>query len=236
VPSKGGVFVYVGKTQSGKTTKALEDARADIREDGRPCLIVDLGPAINFRGTRHEPDRFAVLTKLYGEHKHAVYSPIDMDDFDGLIDGVSSVGDCHVILDEVRWIANFNRISPALTKALRHWAHGKKGPVTYRCTSQRPGDLHRDFYACLTGELYAFRVDPGLDQDRLVKECGFDPDVLGNLPRGGYVTFSGEWKETVEPYETVDVPETKGEVEEHSITPTPENNTDSSGVPSVPPV
>jgi hypothetical protein len=93
--------------------------------------------------------------------------------------------------------------------------------VSYRCTSQRPGDLHRDFYACLTGELYAFRTAPGVDLDRLVKEFHFDPDALSTLDRGAYLTYSGKWEPEAdnlseqeisgeaptEPYETVDVPE-----------------------------
>ena len=223
----GGVFIYVGQTQSGKTTKALEDARAEIRGDGLPLLVLDLGPARNFRGTRHESDRGAVLQRLYGLQSHAVYTPADMEDFDSLIQGIAKVGNIHVLLDEVRWVASHNHISLELTKALRHWAHGDEGPVTYRCTSQRPGDLHRDFYACLTGELYAFRTAPGVDLDRLVKEFHFDPNILSTLDRGAYLTYSGTWEEPkednlsehgrvfeqgegeakTEPYETVEVPE-----------------------------
>jgi len=216
----GGVYIYVGITQSGKTTKALSDLRQDIREDGRPALIVDLGPAINFKGTYHEKDRQAVFRKLYGEQSHAVYTPHDMDDFDLLMNGVAKCGGIHVILDEVRWVANYNRISVPLTTALRHWAHGDDGPVTYRCTSQRPGDLHRDFYACLTGDLYAFRIPPGLDQDRLVRECNFDQKALGTLPRGSFLTFSGKWEEKPGP-----VPETPPEPVPADNTPAPESIT-----------
>lgn len=203
----GGVFIYVGVTQSGKTTKALEDARADIRVDGRPCLVLDLGPARNFRGTYHEPDRAHVLGKLYGARTHCVYTPSSPEDFDALLKGVAKVGDVHVIVDEVRWVASYKNISLEFTQALRHWAHGEDGPTTWRCTSQRPSDLHRDFYACLTGELYAFRTAPGPDLDRLVRECGFDPDVLAGLDRGSFLTFSGKWEEEPEEERSGNFPE-----------------------------
>jgi len=186
----GGVSIYVGTTQMGKTTKALADLRADVDRDGRPSLILDLGPAKNFIGMPHERSVRDVLVKLYGEGTHAVYTPKGGEDFDRLMNGiagndeVNGPGGVHVLMDEVRWVASAHKISYALTRALRHWAHGFKGPVTYRCTSQRPGDLHRDFYACLTGKVYAFKTPPGPDQDRLVDEYRFDAEQLGSLTVG----------------------------------------------------
>lgn len=191
----GGVFIYVGKTQSGKTTKALGDLRGDIAGNGYPALILDCGPAVNFAGTAHQDTVRAVLVQLYGHGSHAVYTPRGVDDADRLFDAITDCGGVNILVDEVRWLVHNKYISTAFTKALRHWAHGREGPVTWRCTSQRPADLHRDFYACLTGELYAFRVDPGPDMDRLVAECAFDADTLGSLPRGSYLTFSGKWEE-----------------------------------------
>lgn len=193
----GGVSIYVGTTQMGKTTKALADMRADIEHDGRPSLILDLGPAKNFITWPHERSVREVLEKLYGEGGHAVYTPKGAEDFDSLMQGISGRGEIngpggiHVLMDEVRWVASSHKISDSLTFALRHWAHGFEGPVSYRCTSQRPGDLHRDFYACKVGPLFAFKTPPGPDSDRLVSECraaGFTVEQLAALEVGEFLT------------------------------------------------
>jgi len=194
--SEGGVAVYCGKTQQGKTTLALKHMREDIERDGRPSLICDLGPAKNFIHMAHEASVKDVLHKLYGKGLHSVYTPKGEEDFDNLMNGIAGrddingPGGIHVLMDEVRWVASSHKISNALTRALRHWAHGFEGPVTYRCTSQRPGDLHRDFYACRTMPLYAFCTDPGPDQDRLVTEFRFDAEKLSKLQVGEYLTHA----------------------------------------------
>jgi hypothetical protein len=188
----GGVYIYVGKTQSGKTTKALADLGEDMQRDLRPALVLDLGPAVNFRAMHHAKDRSEVLEVLFGERRTVVYTPHGEEDFDALMGDVHAAGDVHVLMDEVRWVASAHRISNALTQALRGWAHGEFGPVTYRCTSQRPGDLHRDFYACLTGDLYAFKTDNKADLDRLAEY--FKPEDIAALPtlgRGEFKVYRG---------------------------------------------
>lgn len=187
----GGVNIYVGKTQSGKTTRALAELRAGAQASGLPCLILDLGPSKNFREWRHEPNRSAVYDRVFGERTHAVYTPKSPEDFDAIMRAVREVGGLYVLLDEVRWVASSQRISMDLTLALRGWAHGVFGETEYHCTSQRPGDLHRDFYACLTGRLRAFKTDSYADLDRLKEYFGGDIETLRTLGIGECLTYYG---------------------------------------------
>lgn len=188
---RGGVHIYVGITQSGKTTLAMNRMGEDIARDGLPALILDMGPALNFREIPHAKDPDEVTDKLYGFRSHVFYTPAGEEDFLSVVQSVHQTGACHVLVDEVRWCQSNREIPLAFTKALRGWAHGKYGPVTWHCTSQRPGDLHGDFYACLVGTLHAFKPAPGPDTDRLVHDFAMNADQLRALRRGEFIPYVG---------------------------------------------
>lgn len=174
-----GCYWYVGKTQSGKTRKALEDLNADIQATGRPALILDPMPAWNFRGMEHEPNVEAVVRRLYEEKTHAVYTPESQEEVDALMRAIRAGKRVHVLWDECSFHMSFRAITPDVSRSLRGWAHSELG---FRLVTQRPGDIHGDAYAC-DPEVYAFRTEKEGDVKRLHEEFGFDPEALKALPQ-----------------------------------------------------
>lgn len=179
-----GCYWYVGKTQSGKTKKALADLQADVLATGRPSLIIDPMPAWNFAELPHEPTVEAVLAKLYGEKTHAVFTPERDQDVERLMSSLRAVGKVHVLWDECSFHMSKWKIGKETTKAVRGWAHAR---LTFRLVTQRPGDIHGDAYAC-DPEVYAFRTEKAGDLKRLEEEFCFDPDELRGLEEGDFRT------------------------------------------------
>lgn len=190
-----GNYFYVGITQSGKTTKALEDLRADVAATGWPSLILDLMPAKLFMNLPHEKSVDQVLQKLYGkEPTGAVFTPKVLErDFDPIMRALAALGRAHVLVDEMRWVGSWRTIRPDFTKAMRAWAQAGGFGLTFRCTAQRPYDLHDDVYA-VDPRVYAFRTRGRKDLDRLEAECGFDREVVKQLRRGEYLVSATGWE------------------------------------------
>lgn len=180
-----GVYFYVGKTQSGKTTRAIADLKADGEVTGWPRLIIDTVEAKNWKGQPHAADLGTVIDCLWGPNKRdVIWTPPDPDQFDRMMRALKASGHVHVLVDECRWWANKNRISADFSKAMRAWAHSD---LTFRCTTQHPADLHSDAFACIM-ELYVFRTDIVAALDRL-EEYGFDRERMKALPRGEFLTY-----------------------------------------------
>lgn len=180
-----GVFFYVGKTQSGKTTRAIGDLKADGEATGWPRLVIDTVQARNWRGEPHAPNVAAVLDSLWGENKRdVIWTPGNPDEFEAVMRALKEAGRVHVLVDECRWWANRNKISVDFSKAMRAWAHSD---LTFRCTTQHPADLHSDAFACIM-ELYVFRTDIVAALDKL-EEYGFDRERMKTLERGAFLTY-----------------------------------------------
>lgn len=180
-----GVYFYVGKTQSGKTTRAIADLKADGEATGWPRVIIDTVRAKNWRGQPHAANLGAVLDSLWGPKKaDVIYTPSGEEDFAALMRALIEGMRVHVLVDECRWWANKNKIVLDFSKAMRAWAHSD---LTFRCTTQHPADLHSDAFACIT-ELHIFRTDIVAALDRL-EEYGFDRERMKTLPRGDYLTY-----------------------------------------------
>lgn len=193
-----GNYFYTGITLSGKTTKALEDLRIDAVATGWPTLILDLMPAKLFMRLPHEKTVDDVLRKLYsskpGEASGAVFTPKNLKrDFDPIMRALVANGRVHTLLDEMRWVGSRTSIREAFTQAMRAWAQAGGFGLTFRCTTQRPGDLHNDVLA-VDPRVYAFRTKGELDLERMQKEFGFDPDILKQLPQGEYCTSASGWE------------------------------------------
>lgn len=195
-----GAFIYVGKTGSGKTTNALADLRADASATGWPTLILDMMPAKNFIGLPHEKDVDGVLRKLYkpGEICGAVFTPDEEDmerDFDPLMRAILDQGRVHIVLDELRLIGSWRSIRRTFTKLLRGWRHAGGGiGYSLRMTTQRPGDVHNDVWAC-DPTVYAFRIDAKSTRDleTMQERFGWTPEQLTVLERGQFLTHAEAW-------------------------------------------
>lgn len=187
-----GVFFYLGMTGSGKTYKALQDLRSDVDATGWPTLILDLMPSSTFLNLPHEVDVDRVLEKLYDPRKisGAVYTPRrdDYSDFDAIMRALQASGRVHVLVDECFWVASWRRIRLEFSKALRAWRHAGGVGLTWRVTTQRPGDLHADMRA-VSPTVYAFATDGSADLRRLEQDYSFPPGVLKSLKRGEFCTY-----------------------------------------------
>jgi len=178
-----GVYWYLGKTQSGKTTRAFAELCEDAEITGWPCLVLDPMRAENFAKYKHAESLAAAIKRLVGEELHTFYTPGDyVEEFSRLMRAIREVGYVHVLVDECSFFMSWRSCTPEISAALRGWYHSK---VTYRLTTQRPGDIHGDVYAC-DPEVKAFRTEKEGDLKRLKDEFNFDPERLKALPQGSF--------------------------------------------------
>lgn len=151
-----GVYAYVGKTRSGKTVKAIDDAHQDKLQTGYPILAVD---------SRRDRARFGswpratsvaeVKRFLWGRRQSCAWTPNDEDEHDEVFDLILRGMCVHVIEDEAHhWISK-RHIGKPVSKALREAEGGWTGSL--RLTTQLPRDLHP---ACLGNavEIYLFKT------------------------------------------------------------------------------
>lgn len=186
-----GVYGYFGVTTSGKTTLALEHLRLDVALDGRPSLILDCMPAKNLRALPHCGSRLEAVALLYRRGTHAVYTPEGEEDLAALFGTIHYAGakeglPIHVLWDEAALAQSPQHLDDRIRQALLGWQHND---CTFRLVSQRPGDLHGTFYACIP-EVYCFRTEREKCLDRVRDELSLDPAVIAALPQGKYETYS----------------------------------------------
>lgn len=185
---EGGVKAYVGVTRCGKTTKAIADARTDSARTRFPIVTLDLGRSLSFASEPHAANVWEVLDDLYSKRVHPkMWCPASKEERAEFWRWVGHYGGAHVIVDEIKHIANSDYIEPAFANAVTVWGHGKLGPTTYYVTAQRPTFINRDLWQAFD-ELYVFRLAKGADAERMKREFGLDPEQTTTLERGQHVT------------------------------------------------
>lgn len=185
---KGGVKGYIGVPRSGKTTKAISDARTDAGKTLFPIVTLDLGSALNFASERHAACADEVLHDLYVRRVHPpVWTPSCLEEREKFWRTVMHHGAAHVIVDEVKHLSPNDQLDPGFALAATKWGHGKRGPVTYYLTAQRPKFIHRDLWHAFD-TLYVFRLMRGTDADRIHHEYGIPPEKSTALERGQHET------------------------------------------------
>lgn len=185
---KGGVKGYVGVPRSGKTTKAIADARTDAAASGFPIATLDLGSSLSFAGIPHAACADEVLYDLYIRRTHPrVWTPSCIEEREKFWRMLATHGAAHVLCDEIKHLSEDGRLDPSLALAVTKWGHGERGAVTYYLTSQRPTFIHRDLWHGFTA-LYVFRTMAGADADRFKHEFGLPPERTTKLERGAYET------------------------------------------------
>jgi len=176
-----GCFYYFGFTQYGKTTLALKHLSEEVLETGRRSLILDCMPALNFKSWRHEPDRYAVLSRLCRDGTHAVYTPKDREDLEALFKALhEEVAPLYVLWDECTIHMDPDPASWC-SRALRGWGHS--GHVFF-VTTQRPGDMPSESGFWVTApEIYIFHLERASDLQRVEMDFGFPREAVKALPK-----------------------------------------------------
>lgn len=179
-----GCYYYFGITRVGKTTLALSHLSQEISATGLRALVLDCMPAANFGSWRHERDVDGVLGALCTDHRHAVYTPRDREDIDRIFNALTGAGISKpmektlVLWDECS-IHMEDELSPAMSRALRGWAHTSH---VFFLVSQMPGDLPRDCW--ITGpEVYVFRLERDTDLLRVEKDFKMPRAEIGALAK-----------------------------------------------------
>jgi hypothetical protein len=184
-----GVEIFVGVTQYGKTTLALDHAKV-ANDRGQPYLVVDCMPAENFKWTLHAADRVDVLRRLYGKPaQNVVYTPKDEEDVEWIFGKVHEggvLGEPRTVLwDECSFFMSPQHVGDNVSKALRGWAHSGNA---YLLVTQRPADLHGVVFIT-SPEVYVFRLERSVDLERVQKELSIDPRLVFMQDVGQYQTY-----------------------------------------------
>lgn len=184
-----GVEIFVGATQYGKTTLALEHAyRAN--DQAQPFLVLDCMPAKNFRPYPHAVDRVDVLRRLYGKpERNVIYTPKSEEDLSALFKHVHAAGVAGeprtILWDECSFFMSPNYVPDLVSIALRGWAHSGN---YFLLVTQRPADLNGVVFIT-SPKVYCFHLDRGADLERVEKEWQMVPDQVRALPVGKCLTF-----------------------------------------------
>lgn len=187
-----GVYGYVGVTESGKTTLALEHLNLDIATTDFPALILDCMPAKNLSHLPHEPAPDAVYHKLFNLRESAVYTPKSVEEISEIfmmlhVAGTSQKLPVHVLwdepvvtLDDGQVPMSVYKIDGRIAKALRGWQHNG---CSFRLCSQSIKDFHGVFFMCMP-EVYVFRLEREPDLDRVELMLKMPRQVIESLPQG----------------------------------------------------
>lgn len=178
---EGGVRAYVGVTRCGKTTKAIADARKDAAHTRFPIVTLNLGASLSFADQAQASCADEVIYDIYARRVHPkVWTPSGEAERWKFWKTVAHHGGVHVIVDEIKHIANHDFIEAEFANAVTVWGHGKMGPTSYYVTAQRPSFIHRDLGAAFD-KVYVFRLAAGADANRIHQEygcgrsCGVEP-------------------------------------------------------------
>lgn len=184
-----GVEIFVGVTQYGKTTLALDHA-SKANDQGQPYLVFDCMPAANFKGLYHAADRVEVVKRLYGKPaQNVVYTPKDEADLEWIFRKVHEAGTMGqsrtVLWDECSFYMGPQYIGDEASKALRGWAHSGN---YYLLVTQRPADLHGIVFIT-SPEVYVFRLERSVDLERVEKELSIPPEKIRDQAVGQYQQY-----------------------------------------------
>jgi len=190
---RAGNVLYLGVTRCGKTRKAYEDLLDDVRQTGRPFLVIDPMPAENFKALEHQRTIEEVLERMCGQRRYACITPRGQVYEGKLLRPPEQVGRIlralrelggdrggyHVLYDECGFHMSPS-IDDGVSEAARGWWHGQ---LTIRYVSQRPRDIHRDIFSC-DPETFVFRITNKPDLERLEEEFEIDRAEIQALPKG----------------------------------------------------
>ncbi len=184
-----GVEIFVGVTQYGKTTLALDHAHA-ANDAGQPYLVLDCMPAENFKGMLHASDRQDVLRRLYGKPaQNVIYTPKDEADLEALFERIhkaGTMGESRTVLwDECSFFMSPQHVGDSASKALRGWAHSSN---FYLLVTQRPADLNGVVFIT-SPEVYVFRLERSVDLERVQKELSIPPEKIRDQAVGQFETY-----------------------------------------------
>lgn len=154
-----GPALYVGVTESGKTTLAVRHAESCASRLRLPLLVVDSFRAAGLSRFPHVGTVAAALSALYAGGPVALFPGGVSGDGPGdvarLCAGARAGGRCVVLLDELRpWITP-GRLPAPLSLLFRSYAHSA---VALFVTTQSPADLPSEVYQCAK-TVFCFRND-----------------------------------------------------------------------------
>jgi hypothetical protein len=180
-----GVAVYVGAPRTGKTTRALADARAAGRALGWPVLVLDLAGAVGRPpGFQRAANARAVLLRLLREREAVVWCPDDMDEATALLRALLAARPARVVLLVDEWSFLFGHTGHAgapvrpLVALCRTWRHAQ---VRVLATTQHlSGDIPAAIWSCAPA-WYVHRTT-GPHSLQAAVRLGIDPEAVRGLP------------------------------------------------------
>lgn len=179
----GGARLYSGRTQYGKTTRALADMEAERRQTGYPSIVLDLARARTFRDKPHEPNVNAVLLRLFtkaGRTSGAswpIYWTPESDVARNLFwRKAREWGGVHILADEIRRVCSHVKVDDAFVLLSNEWAHGILGEVFLYYTAQRIMYVNEQLFPALVRHV-VFNSAPGNEQKKLRALYGDKADV-----------------------------------------------------------
>lgn len=156
-----GVYFYTGTTQTGKTKRALVDARAIADALGWPVLIVDSQGVWNFASYPHAKSVEELVRRVWAVDDRGrprepaiAFTPETPDEVELIFKAARAGRRVVLVCDEARYWLSARRMPDELSRALRTWAHSE---LVLLFTTQRLADIHGDALACHR-EIYVFRT------------------------------------------------------------------------------
>jgi hypothetical protein len=162
-----------------------------LAHDGTPCLIVDSVGCQNLSGQPHAENVAAVLTGLFREKRHQVWTPADLAEITsclkGIVAGIKAGGRCHLAIDEIwRWIYPWvNETFLGSFVAHRHWLKG----ASVLFSTVHVGNVRSDLLQCVDRAfLFAQEAPKAFEK---IEDCyGFSREELPTFPPPGrFVTY-----------------------------------------------
>jgi hypothetical protein len=183
---------YIGCTGSGKTSKAIGDAAALVKEKHVPILVIDSMGCQPLAGVPHFPNWRDAVRQVWKEKKNAAWIPKGPAEVNAVFEMARKLGNVIIILDEASFFLSNRKVPREIEKTFRTHLHVKN--LFILNTTQNISEISPLLFQCMGGgELYAFRCISPRTIERLEKEFGLDGEALRSLKRGEYQTVSAEW-------------------------------------------
>ena len=183
-----GIWVFMGTTGSGKTTRAFSEISQAIQDNGNPALIIDSQGVAPLAGVKHYDTWQETARNVWGaKPKNAAYIPKNLEEVNALFKLSRTLKNVNILLDEMAFWVSAKHVSREIELTFRTHLHTG---INIYGTTQAAADLSPLVYQTLTG-LYAFRCTSPRILDRLPKEYGADREKIRNLERGEVVIMGG---------------------------------------------
>jgi hypothetical protein len=182
------ISIYIGCPGSGKTTRALADARARARARGVPLAVIDPARTPTLESVRHYARLEDWIRALWAPGARAPVEAahaLEEEDAPRFFRACAAAGRLVLLIDESRWYASAHAMPQELRRLIR--AH-RAFELDLLVTTQHYADLAQEVWAC-ADRLIVFRTMAPRALERLRAEYGLDPEVLRHLGRGESVTL-----------------------------------------------